>query len=155
LEFLEAHRGVFSYNFPGIYNRGAIEITPVAPLISDPLNYIWYDKTYTGSGFTFQAFPPMQSDEGIIEPIAAAWYAQDKGNDIWFSCQGKKVGDLYEMTIYLVDGGRWCYFSEEPEGVNMIDCGKVVLDPATMVLTYDIKAPGIVDTGTRKLERAF
>jgi len=142
LEFLDEGRGVFHYNFPGIYNRGAIEITKIAKVIDTPITGIWYDPATTGSGFTFLVF-----SNGII---AGDWYAYDnKGQQIWFSCEGTTAD--YEMIIYQIVGGEWRYFSR----IERLDCGRVKLDPDTMILTYTIDAPGISDSGTRSLERAF
>jgi len=138
LEFLDAI-GIFHYNFPGIYNRGAIELTKIANIADSPINGIWYEKATTGSGFTFLVF-----ENGVI---AGDWYVQDE--DMWYSCEG--TTEDYVMRIYKVVGGEWCYFSR----VERLDCGTAILDPKTMILTYDIDAPKIKDSGTRNLGRAF
>jgi len=138
LEFLDDLRGIFHFNTT-LYGRGAIEITPIARLADSPINGIWYEKATTGSGFTFLVF-----ENGVI---AGDWYVQDE--DMWYSCEG--TTEDYVMRIYKVVGGEWCYFSR----VERLDCGTAILDPATMVLTYDIDAPKIKDSGTRNLGRAF
>ena len=147
IEFYDTKRAVFHYRTDE-FGRGAIELTPVAPLTTHELNGAWYQQSLDGSGFTVQVFPTGQ--------ISMFWFTFDQhGNQLWFSCQGQTFEDNeYVMDIYEVQGMNWMYFTQSetvPVGSALVR----FLSDKTAQFEYMINSKHIADEGFQTLERLF
>lgn len=166
IEFYDEKRAVFHYNFPDLFDRGSIELVPVAPLTTHELNGSWYMPELDGSGFTVQVFPTGQ--------ISMFWFTFDKnGNQLWFTCQGHYVNStggaftdmpladtthgIYELKIYEVKGLNWMYFTE----IDTVPVGNATAtfytDQATEKIKcqfdYSIESDFVTDSGVQYLNK--
>jgi len=98
---VELRDGLFLYDTPEIYGRGAIEIQLLAAS-NDPRSGSYYEKATVGSGLSVQYW---------VDGRASVFFYTygNNGQQRWFSCQGIPS----DLTIYEIKDGRFNYPSGE------------------------------------------
>lgn len=149
--FYDHGKGVFVYQTDD-YGNGSIEITPAAPLTTDPRNGMRYDPTKKGSGFCIQYYDNMPNPEtGLLEDrISMYWYTYDlQYRQLWFSCEGllNPATSTYDMIVYEVLNGEFMY----PSAVVFKEVGKASLYSDNTTFVYVINSDKVEAHGKQDL----